>query len=272
MIRAQSLFIIVLCTLLFTGCTSKVEWNQKLTVTVEIDGQEYVGSSVSRMRYTSASKTAFGSRGVSLSEHIKGEAVVVDLGPHGYLFALWPYQKPGKYALSGKPNKGASSDYKTQQKNNFPRLRRISHSTSYKVLEPGKCLANNNIKSGSLKFKRETGDYPVLVAFKSLNFPATITGFNHCEGNWKSGVFNAEKFSQFYGQTARIKSIDFQVTKEPVTEGNLSKVLDTAFFQKWYKRTESLGRGGACSLKTNNPYFCNLHKGKWMRKFPKEKS
>jgi len=259
MIRARSLIIIVLSTLLLLGCTSKVEWNQKLTVTVEIDGQEYVGSSVSRMRYTSASKTAFGSRGVSLRENIKGEAVVVDLGPHGYLFALWPYQKPGKYALSGKSSKGTSRDYKRQQKNNFSRLRRISHSTSYKVLEPGSC-------------PEEKGEYPFLVTFENLKFPSTIAAFNECGKNWESSTFNTENFTKFYGRNASVKSIVFQITDEAVTEGVLSEVLTDEFFEKWHRRNKSLGMGNKCNLKAGNMYFCNLHKGKWMHKFPKEKS
>jgi len=269
--RVVFLVVVMIATLLMVACTSKVEWNQKLTVTVEIDGQEYVGSSVSRMRYTSAGKIAFGSRGVSLRENIQGEAVVVDLGDHGYLFALWPYQKPGKYALSGKGNKRAGKDYKSQQRNNFSRLRRISHSTSYKVLKPGSCSSEVGIRNGALKFKNEGGEYPVLVAFKNLQFPSTITGFNKCGVNWKSGAYNSEKFSQFYGKLAQVKSIVFQITKEPVTDGNLSEVLDVSFFQKWYKRKQSLGMGN-CMDKRKNPYFCNLHKGKWVHKFPKGKS
>ena len=246
----------IMTTVFLAGCSSKVEWNQKLTVTVEIDGQEYVGSSVSRMRYTSAGKVAFGSRGVSLREHIQGEAVVVDLGEHGHLFALWPYQKPGKYALTGRKNKKSGNDFKSNQRANFSRLRKISYSRRAKVLEPGSC-------------PEDKGDYPMLVAFENLKFPSTIEAFNECGKNSTSSTFNTESFTKFYGQNASVKSIVFQITDEPITQGALSAVLTDDFFEKWHQRKKSLGGGSKCNLKAGNMYFCNLHKGKWMRKFPK---
>ena len=270
MIRDLSVILMVISALLLAGCSSKVEWNQKLTVTVEIDGQEYVGSSVSRMRYTSAGTVAFGSRGVSLREHIQGEAVVVDLGEHGHLFALWPYQKPGKYALAGKKNKRSANNYKDKQKSNFSRLRKISHSRSSQILDPGVCLPGSYDDPKSFKFEKKNGNYPLLVAFKSKKFPSTITGFNTCGKNWKSGIHDAVEFSKVYGKSAKVKSIVFNITKDPITEGRLEGVLSDSFFQKWYNIKESYGRGGKCRLKTQNSYFCNIHRAMWVRKFPKE--
>lgn len=269
--RVFFVILMVMSALLLMGCSSKVEWNQKLTVTVEIDGQEYVGSSVSRMRYTSAGKVAFGSRGVSLREHIQGEAVVIDLGEHGHLFALWPYQKPGKYALTGKKNKRAKNTYKAKQRSNFSRLRKISYSRSSKVLDPGVCSPGSFEDPKSFKFEKESGNYPLLVAFENIRFPSTIAAFNTCGKNWKSGVYDADGFVKFFGQNARVKSIVFEITDEPITQGVLNEVLDDGFFEKWYRRNQSLGMGNKCNLKAGNMYFCNLHKGKWIRKFPKEK-
>lgn len=270
MMRAFSVRFMVISALLLAGCSSKVEWNQKLTVTVEIDGQEYVGSSVSRMRYTSAGKVAFASRGNSVSERFSGEAAVIDLGEHGYLFALWRTQS-GQYAISEQsrkrkirsgPDYQSAKNYKSARNNNMSFLRKVSYSRRIQVLEPGSCSAVINTEKTS---SEKSGNYPLLVAFKQLKFPSTIVGFNQCGKNWQSGTFNSEGFSKFYGGNAKVKQIIFQVTDEPITQGRVSAVLDNAYFEKWQKKVSAYRY--KCTLKTQNPYFCNLHKGQWVKIF-----
>ena len=96
-----SSFVWVLATgFLLSGCTKPVTtWNQKMTVEVEIDGETYAGESVTHVRGSVSYNLGFGGRAES-SLRVDGEAVIVDMGAHGLLFALIdrePISRPAQW-------------------------------------------------------------------------------------------------------------------------------------------------------------------------------
>ncbi|TFV37995.1 hypothetical protein E4K66_16295 [Bradyrhizobium frederickii] len=91
-----------LCVLMsaLTGCGSLSETiRYRLTVNVDVDGRLVSGSGVIQVKQSDM-RPVFGSMGGAGSE-ISGEAVMVDLGPRGTLFALLRGPKTGFGDLGG---------------------------------------------------------------------------------------------------------------------------------------------------------------------------
>ena len=260
--RLVSLFFAGLVFCLLGACDgrNKNEWRQKLTATVEINGSEYVGSSVSKMRAKGAGRLAYESRGVAVKEDFEGEAVVIDLGEHGYLFALWEYQDPGIWARSLLGAKNYRGDYTETEKQRRAYYNEIAPSGAGIFLRPGKIPDYNT-------------NYPLLVAFRNINDPKTIQVFMkefHYEKRGQTDlVFDESAFRRLYGGGgAKVTSIKFEITDDAVTVGALSAVLKDDYFKKWHSEVGKFKHPADCIDKTNNIPFCSQHKAMWVRKFP----
>ena len=82
------LVLVLLPLLLLAGCTREYEWQQKLIVTVETPMGQRSGESVlaGQMRVANSALLPPEARGAFIS--LQGEAVVVEVAPGRYLFAL----------------------------------------------------------------------------------------------------------------------------------------------------------------------------------------
>lgn len=144
----------------FLSSCGDCEWNQKLTVTVDTPTGVKSSSSVMKMRLSNQRSTFNPpeARGVSFS--LSGEAVVLELAPGRYLFAL----------LKGVPSLGEQL---------YPKM---------DVIEAAKRLKNDKA-DGSTQVMLTPNHYPLLVTFSNINDPASIKRVDpaNLEGTFGSG-------------------------------------------------------------------------------------
>ena len=171
----------VIAALLLTGCGQRTEVRQKVTLSVETPSGLKAASSVISVTYVppllKGPAAGFDQATITRS----GEAVVMEVAPGRYLFAL----------LKGLPDPWAVF---------FP---------------------NQGPQDTIEKFKDMIGDtreltsnqYPWLVTFADLNEPATVVRVD------------PTNLAAAFGPDYRLVSITLSVTEEPVTNGNVEKIL-----------------------------------------------
>ncbi len=161
-------------------------WHQKMTVEVAVGDQLYTGSSVVEMTVTGHPEIPLvhGVRNLELEE---GEAVVVELPSHQYLFALLTY-------------------------NAFLARDVFKDLIVEAVHAPGERWA------GALSRLREARvidpkHYPLLVTFMDITDPTTV-----------QQVY-PDNLAATFGAGVSLKRITLEITDEPVTEGKIERVL-----------------------------------------------
>lgn len=195
-------------------------WRYKMTVTVETPEGLKTGSAVREVSVQA---------GPRLSPHmlpivkLKGEAVVVDLGKRGVLFALLSGYKTG-------------IDYGDD-------IPAIMFSPTRAVMKDETIRYMSRLKAGPVEVPAEW--YPKFVHFKDPKDPKTIelvVEMTSC-ANPKTGVpdssvcIDKDRFGEIYGEDVHLKSVLIEMTDEPVTTG-IEKHLPygkDADFKKWYK-------------------------------------
>ena len=196
------------------------EWQQKITVQVETPAGLVSGSSVTHVVYT-FNPNFFAVIGPSGGNPYKltGEAVVVEVLPGKYLFAL----------LTGAESKG--------------RTEIISRVFSPKTANHGKKDAalryHEGLKPGD-KMVLPVDFYPMLVTFTDINDPASVK---------RAEPTNLERY---FGAGVTLKAIVLEITDEPVTEGWVDEVLG---WWEEYRRNHYRLNGKkcvACPVKSEN--------------------
>lgn len=189
-----------------TGCKKEAEdklrnafhsgtYRYKMTVTVETPEGEKTGSAVREVLVKQNPKIL-----PEVLPHMKvtGEAVVVDLGERGKLFALLRNHRGPDYA----------------------------HMVVYKTI-------GGNLSPDGIEYlqqsvgKRATltpTDYPMLVMFKDINDPKTVTPvltWAPDENPDRRGQYliKENRFEELFGKGVKLKDITIEVTDEPVTWG-----------------------------------------------------
>ncbi len=181
-------------------------WRYKLTVEIETPEGIKTGSAVREVHAEEIVKFIFPDA-LSTRYRIKGEAVVVDLGERGQVFALLPTYRSGsdgwRYivfkAFPTKLKGGARINY-------YQSLTRQS-----KVLD--------------------AGEYPVMVHFRDAQDPKTVENLldiSACpEPNphpMKYCLKN-DRFAEAFGEGVKLKSVTIAMTDEPVTVGVVERYL-----------------------------------------------
>lgn len=155
--RFRSILAILLLSLGLAGCGNTYDIYYRLTVAVDVNGSEYIGSGVMRL-HVRQDKLIPDGIGGGVHFDFSREAVVVDLGQRGVLFAVSrggraydgvPTQvmiRSGMVKLDGSlPDTGARWEKKYRD---FERARGVV------ALLPD--------------------EYPMLVSFRDINDPATV--------------------------------------------------------------------------------------------------
>ena len=184
-------------------------WHQKMTVEVEVDGKVYTGSSVVEMHVSGNPETGL-VRGVR-SYGLRGEAVVVELPGHRYLFALLTYN----VFLTGK----------------------VFHDLVGGVWsEPEKGWAS---RIGEVEEVRAINlqDYPLLVTFTDINIPKTVQRVD------------SDNLAATFGPGVSLKLITLEITDAPVTTGQVEKVLGEVFIFKTQEERIVEKKAGVYDLK-----------------------
>ncbi len=172
--------------LALTGCWGGNSWHQKITVTVSTPNGEVSGSAVTAVDFTLREDALWTTTGTAYGAKYSGEAVVVELAPGKYLFALLD-ERLKTLALKVFINPYAAASPKKED------VDRVEATRASKPLS------------------RE--DYPLLVTFTDINDPKSVKEV-------KPG-----KLSDAFGPGYSLSSITLEITDEQVTDGEIAKRL-----------------------------------------------
>jgi hypothetical protein len=197
----------------FRGCFggASTGWNQRLTLVVETPQGEVRGSAVTRVTKTDSSGALVLPEARGVRSGVTGEAVVVEVVPGRYLFAL----------LSG------SGEEK----------RDASHWV-YPAYDLG---AAGSYGGAMMKLWSQPHDapvplppeaWPMLVTFDDITKPETVR------------EVDPEDLAAVFGEGVRLKAVTLEITDEAVTEGRMEGVLGSDFFQGWAKHHNDEMKGG----------------------------
>lgn len=188
-------------------------WRYKTTVVIETPEGLRTGSAVREVS-NSASSIKLGFSQATNPAKAIGEAVVVDLGKRGKLFALMSGYKWGP-------------DY--------------AHSILYDVFPserggttPEGIRFYKNLKAGPKVLTLE--QYPVLVTFRDINDPKTVAPVLELSSNQKwppAFSVKADHFQELFGEGVRLKEITIEMTDEPVTWGVVDKIIPKAYDEEY---------------------------------------
>ncbi len=171
-------------------------WRYKMTVEVETPEGVKTGSAVREVNFTFKPRPSYRPHPYHVSYKEKGEAVIIDLGQRGILFATMP----------------SGSHVDVVRAIGGPSPRTIEGSEYYKSLKD---------KKASL-FPE---NYPWLVTFTNLSEPMSVKLV-------KGGEFDVaqqknipvDNFEQIFGEGVKIKDITVEIMDEPVV-WQIEKIL-----------------------------------------------
>ncbi|MEZ5691980.1 MAG: hypothetical protein R3D71_10015 [Rickettsiales bacterium] len=182
----------------------------KLTLNIDDNGKLVTGYSVVEV-YRQDTTRVFGSSLGGYGAHIKGEAVAVDLGDKGVLFALLKgdsVRNPDSYSNSEPPYIIVHA-FKSYFENN------------------GSIIDNmNKLKQDKPKTRLSNKLIPMLVRFRDINDSTTVERVN---------PNNLEKA---FGKGVRLVSAKLEITNESVTRKieNVLPVWNGKKFSEWRKK------------------------------------
>lgn len=176
-----------------TSAVPTASWRYKMTVTVETPEGLKTGSAAREVIIPSGLNRIY--------PKVKGEAVVVDLGKRGVLFALM------RGPLSG-PDYGYHVVFDVFPSPNPP-------------LTPEGVNYYKTLKSAKAVLTPE--QYPMFVRFKDINNPKTVENVLDFErigdGYPIHYRIKADHTEEMFGQGVKIKQVTLEMTDEPVTWG-----------------------------------------------------
>ncbi|PZO81755.1 MAG: hypothetical protein DI626_10540 [Micavibrio aeruginosavorus] len=192
-------------------------WRYKMTVVVETPEGIKTGYAVREISNSAPKAYLIDIPEATNPAKVRGEAVTVDLGERGVLFAtLKGYRLlenfPSAVFYSAFPYEGGATTYAG-----------IKH---YK-----------NLKNAKAVLKPE--NYPVLVTYTDKNDATSIKPAMEMDINFKGKTIIVEKkdhFEEIFGQGVRLKEIVIETTDEPVTSKIESYLpeYDNSFWE-WYR-------------------------------------
>jgi hypothetical protein len=187
------LVVAVVVAALVWGVVSqgRYSWRQKLTVTVETPAGEVFGSSVSAVSWR---KQWFRWDGMGWSHDLTGEAVVVEVAPGRYLFAL--LKGAGTTEYMGSVAAASISG----------REGRVIDGAVFAEVQGKRGRAAGVISVPE-------GQYPMLVTFGDIADPASV---------W---LVDPGDLAATFGPGMRLKAVTLEVTDEAVTEGVVEGIL-----------------------------------------------
>jgi len=217
--------VMVLALLTVTACKKEAgaenglkvsgTWRYKMTVTVEVPEGIKSGYAVREMSNSNSSIKFPNFPEAGNPAKVKGEAVVVDLGKRGKLFATLTGYNSG-------PNYADSIIYEV-----FPSGQGGTTVEGIKYYR--------DLKAGPKVLTPE--QYPVLVMFKDIKDPKTVTpvlklGRGDGSGNAPLSIIKSDHFEELFGEGVKLKEITMEMTDEPVTWG-VDQALPADFWLKY---------------------------------------
>lgn len=187
-------------------------WRYKMTVMVETPEGIKTGSAVREVSVQAVPRI---SPHMLPTVKLKGEAVAVDLGKRGVLFALLSGYKKG-------------DDYGAD-------IPAIIFSPTQAVMEDSTIRYMSRHKAGSVEVPVEW--YPKFVYFKDLKDPKTVEyllGIKICSdkgSSKKTYCVNEERLEEAFGHGVKLKSVTIEMT-----EGDVTWIIDK--YLPWLDRVK----------------------------------
>jgi hypothetical protein len=183
--------LLLLAVLTLTGCEERYEWRQKITVTVETPAGDVSGASVSAVGWQEHS---IRTDGMGWDYDVTGEAVVVEVTPGRWLFALLKGAGTTEYMGSVAPASISGQEGRVIDAALFAEVR-----------------AKRGRAAGPITVPED--QYPMLVTFADIADPASVE------------LVDPTDLAASFGPGVRLKSVVLEVAEEPVTEGKVEGVL-----------------------------------------------
>jgi len=195
----------------------RYSWRQKLTVTVETPAGEVSASSVSAVSWR---KQWIRWDGMGWDYDLTGEAVVVEVTPGRYLFALLKGAGTTEYMGSVAAASIAG------------REGRVIDGALF-----GEVQGKRGRAAGVIAVPE--GQYPMMVTFGDIADPASVK------------LVDPDELAASFGTGVRLKSVTLEVTDEAVTEGVVERVL--GYLEEVGKSRASLKGKPASGLVSDQP-------------------
>lgn len=175
-----------------------------MIVTVETPEGVVTGSAVRQMGNGAASLLSQGGNPAD----VRGEAVVVDMGKRGVLFALISHQSDLEFY------------------NAYRHLWSRGGSTPAGI----KFYAKMPVGTKGVLNPKMPPSYPKLVTFKDIKDPKSVTEVQIWE-RLKGGTFylKQDRMAELFGEGVRLRDITFEITEEPMTRGVVDTYLPKDF-------------------------------------------
>lgn len=198
-------------------------WRYKMTVSVETPEGIKTGSAVREVSAKMIPTPHDVMRPFDfIKKRVAGEAVVVDLGERGVLFAIMKGPVSEDYAHS------IVFDAFPYRRGGFTREGAEYYS-----------------KLKNVKATLKTSQYPLLVTFTDLNDPKTIKHVLEIDPGAFSppykNTIKKDNFEEYFGKEVKLKEITIEMTDEPVTHqiekylppfGNIPRPIGRYYFKR----------------------------------------
>jgi hypothetical protein len=182
--------LLILALLTLAGC-DRYSWRQKITVTVETPAGDASASSVSQVSWR---KHWIRTDGMGWDFDLSGEAVVVEVTPGRYLFALLKGAGTTEYMGSVAAASIAGREGRVIDGALFDEVRDKRDRAAGVIAVP-------------------EVQYPVLVTFGDIADPASVR------------LVDPDDLAASFGPGVRLKAVVLEVTDEAVTEGVVAQYL-----------------------------------------------
>ena len=182
---------LLLLTLFSLTSCERYSWRQKLTITVETLAGEVSGSSVSEVAWR---KHWIQTDGMGWSFDLTGEAVVIEVTPGRYLFALLKGAGTTEYMGSVAAASISGREGRVIDGALFDEVRDKRDRAAGVIVVP-------------------EVQYPMLVTFGDVADPASVT------------LVDPADLAASFGPGVKLKSVTLEVTDEPVTAGEAEGIL-----------------------------------------------
>ncbi|MES2433384.1 MAG: hypothetical protein V4586_06105 [Pseudomonadota bacterium] len=223
---ALGIIPLILLALFTLTVGERYAWRQKLTITIETPAGEVSAASVSQVSWR---KHWIRTDGMGWDYDLTGEAVVVEITPGHYLFALLTGAGTTEYMGSVAAASIAGREGRVFDGALFDEVRDRRDRAAGVITVP-------------------QDQYPMLVTFADITDPASVE------------LVDPADLAASFGPGVRLKSVTLEVTDEAVTEGVVEKLLG------WLGPFPEPALGPATGSSGSAPFYRLVHMGDFLRR------